>query len=64
MSEHELKCCPFCGSEDICIDPVEGATARVYTAWCNNCQAEGPVDDSETEACDGWNMRHALKGVS
>lgn len=58
------KCCPFCKSECLDMQPVEdlglvrGAhlwqLARVY---CMTCSAGGPQKDTEEEAILAWNER-------
>ena len=49
-----LKRCPFCGSEEICVDEI----GRGYL-WltCEHCDCSGPVGTNPKEARALWNRR-------
>ena len=54
----ELKPCPFCG-EDYVSQVFNGSDQYVSSFWvmCGNCDAEGPVADTEDGAVEKWNNR-------
>lgn len=59
---NELKPCPFCASNRICIDnwPVAdpgGNSHMEHRVVCGNCSAAGPNDVSEAKAIEMWNLR-------
>jgi Lar family restriction alleviation protein len=52
----KLEPCPFCGSSDIRIFETGGGS-RAY-AFCDGCDAEGPLGWGDTdEAIRLWNTR-------
>jgi hypothetical protein len=53
MANNELKPCPFCGSDNIILNPY--GDESVY--FCENCQAEGPAG-IVPEAQRLWNNRY------
>lgn len=45
-----VKCCPFCGTNDVSIND--------YTAvFCTQCAAIGPTATTEYDAVTKWNNR-------
>lgn len=53
-----LRECPFCGSTDFDVGPHETRDgAQYFAVHCDPCAAEGPRDQSETEARRLWNCR-------
>jgi Lar family restriction alleviation protein len=57
MRTEELKCCPFCNSNDIAVH--EHFTVGGYMVMCHNCTAEGPLHDTRELASEWWNRRAA-----
>lgn len=62
-NQKKIKCCPFCGSEDVELTSIGGAKS-IYQSWiyCKKCNAEGPTKsnlliDSKEEAIEAWNRR-------
>jgi Lar family restriction alleviation protein len=53
----ELRPCPFCGNKDNAV-PV---FANVIAVRCGNddCEAEGPIAESDAQAITAWNTRAA-----
>jgi len=51
----ELKPCPFCGSETICMDEVDRHLP--FNAYCFDCSADGPMASTKKEAIAWWNTR-------
>lgn len=51
MAEHELKPCPFCGSENI------NDTTLTEVMVCPDCATSGPDCDTPKEAVKNWNAR-------
>lgn len=53
----ELKPCPFCGSAEGRLNPVENHEG---TWWvdCENCFCEGPWSKTKEYAIAAWNTRH------
>ena len=56
----ELKPCPFdtCRNNDIEIvcEQISLSTYK-YFAYCHECGARGPREDSKQQAIDAWNRR-------
>lgn len=56
----ELKPCPFksCGNKDILVllDQT-GIGSYMHFAYCTECGARGPREDTEQAAIDAWNKR-------
>lgn len=54
-----LDDCPFCGGQNALVQRMrftgEGQIQIMYTVYCPDCQAHGPLAESEDEAADGWN---------
>lgn len=63
MSE-ELKACPFCGDAHKLVATVtDEVSALVLNNWvsCENCNSEGPVKATRSEAITAWNTRAGEK---
>ncbi|MCH4024115.1 MAG: hypothetical protein LKH33_06680 [Acetobacter sp.] len=54
MSE-ELKSCPTCGGAEIGIRPGEFFGHDGFECFCWKCGEEGPLEDTEKLAREGWN---------
>jgi len=54
----KLEQCPFCG-ESYAINVLDASDQYVSSFWvtCGNCDAEGPVADTEDDAVEKWNKR-------
>lgn len=55
-----LNDCPFCGGRNALVQRVRftrGQVQIMYTVYCPDCQAHGPLAESEDAAADGWNGR-------
>jgi Lar family restriction alleviation protein len=59
--KEEMKPCPFCGNDSLCLDGVEKAAnfADQPRVECCQCHASGPIIDNGTfeEAVEAWNKR-------
>lgn len=59
----DLKPCPFCGSERVCVaaEGESGADARglslPYQARCQSCGAQATARFQRSLAIDAWNQR-------
>lgn len=59
MRAYDVNECPFCGSGDLCIQPVldrvpedrEGTTVK-----CRNCRLTGPIMPDAQKAVYAWNQ--------
>ena len=51
----ELKPCPFCKSEDVYL--VSETEIEYNWVYCKNCEAAGPMKETEEEAIEAWNRR-------
>lgn len=62
MSE-ELKSCPFCGDAHKLIATVNDPRELLLNNWvsCENCNSEGPVKATRSEAITAWNTRAGEK---
>ena len=56
MSDEELKPCPFCGNEDLSVEPVR-MTKPIWYVYCGGCFVDGPEAESEASAKAAWNTR-------
>lgn len=54
MSE-ELKSCPTCGGTIIGTRPSEFFGYHGFECFCQKCGEEGPLEDTEELAREGWN---------
>lgn len=56
-----LDHCPFCGGQDALVQRVRftrgGKVQIMYTVYCPDCRAHGPLEESEDAAADGWNEK-------
>lgn len=54
-----LDNCQFCGGRNALVQRMRftrgGQTQIMYTVYCPDCQAHGPLAESEDAAADGWN---------
>lgn len=54
-----LDHCPFCGGRKALVQRMRftrgGQIQIMYTVYCPDCQAHGPLVESEDAAADGWN---------
>ena len=54
-----LDHCPFCGCRKALVQRMRftrgGQIQIMYTVYCPDCQAHGPLEESEDAAADGWN---------
>lgn len=54
-----LDHCPFCGGRKALVQRTRftrgGQIQIMYTVYCPDCQAHGPLKDTEDAAADGWN---------
>ena len=55
-----VQACPFCKSEELSMCKL--SRGKGYTMHCNDCGANGSVEDTEQEAIDAWN-NCAMKGA-
>lgn len=51
-----IEPCPFCQHDDVEIDEIR---IGQFSVDCPECEAIGPIKDSEMEAIDAWNKRSA-----
>ena len=47
-----MRQCPYCGSEDLGMIDILGAS---YAVGCRNCGMTGPQSDSKDGALSSWN---------
>lgn len=56
-----LDDCPFCGGQDVLVQRMRftrgGQIQIMYTVYCPDCRAHGPLEESEDAAADGWNEK-------
>ena len=55
-----LDDCPFCGGQDVSVQRmrfIRGQTQIMYTVYCPDCRAHGPLEETEDAAADGWNEK-------
>lgn len=56
-----LDDCPFCGCQDALVQRMrftrEGQIQIMYTVYCPDCRAHGPLEESEDAAVDDWNEK-------
>ncbi len=56
-----LDHCPFCGDQDVLVQRMRftmgGQMQIMYTVYCPDCRAHGPLEESEDAAADGWNEK-------
>lgn len=56
-----LDHCPFCGGQDALVQRVRftrgGKVQIMYTVYCPDCRAHGPLEESDDAAADGWNEK-------
>ena len=67
IDEFDLKCCPFCGSDDVHLlgsygeDDIDffnqECNDNVFHVMCNNCRADTNYFDTEDAAANAWNRR-------
>lgn len=54
-----LDDCPFCGGQDVLVQRMRftrgGQIQIMYTVYCPDCRAHGPLEETEDAAADGWN---------
>lgn len=57
LTEEELKCCPFCGSDEVIV-----CRTNPYACWirCSECGADAEHGETRIEAFANWNRR--IKG--
>ena len=49
--------CPFCGSDDSCIDSSVDVSVHVH---CNSCYSRCPLEWTVADAIQHWNQRKPL----
>lgn len=68
MRPENLRCCPFCGSEDVKDQAKRQGDARVVFIQCRRCNAKSgavrslagePYDATVAIAAERWNRRAA-----
>lgn len=53
-----LRPCPFCGSRDAFISNVSADEHHAFFAVaCAKCEADGPIERTESGAALAWNAR-------
>ena len=58
MDMHELKPCPFCGSQPITFNTGNAYPEIYYRVICpNNCCMQSKLYDSLADAIEAWNRR-------
>lgn len=58
MSGTELKSCPYCGGDDICIEEQEEYHSHGrFFLYCGDCYASGPLRKDSKKAIEAWNRR-------
>lgn len=64
LKAEKLKCCPFCGSDEVEIDTVSNelwlsnVTQINYFVHCLNCGASGRDEVKKGKAVKAWNGRY------
>lgn len=53
----KLKLCPFCGNYEVNVVSVSGEWFAAQV-WCDKCEMNGPIGDTEEEAVLLWNKRY------
>ena len=59
MTEPELAPCPFCGCSNVVLMDGENQQVGLYCVECFDCEACGPLAQTEEEAARHWNQRTA-----
>ena len=61
VPKRRLDDCPFCGGQDALVQLMRftrgGQIQIMYTVYCPDCRAHGPLEESEDAAADGWNEK-------
>lgn len=56
----KTKPCWFCGSDNTdCLEIDYHLLSSEYYCYCDNCEAQGPMADTEKAAIRRWNEPHA-----
>ena len=58
-ADAELKNCPFCGNDHLCIEVKDGNCCVICDYGDNGCGACGGNRGSISEAIEAWNRRCA-----
>jgi Lar family restriction alleviation protein len=56
----KLKPCPFCGGGEAYVFPSHheaGNSNKHFWMICSDCEADGPLAESESKARELWNKR-------
>lgn len=53
----ELKPCPFCGTDDVCLGATESRAYKEFYIYCTKCCVEGPHAPTPDKADENWNKR-------
>lgn len=58
MPSPELKPCPFCGGNAVCVDrTIPDKTKPRFSILCDSCKAATRWIDTEENAIAAWNRR-------
>lgn len=61
MSKTKLKCCPFCGCEEVFHADMPTRRRRAYKIICSHCGAMTGRKKTEEEAIAAWERRYDMK---
>lgn len=54
--------CPFCQSLDLRVEHIGDEAQPFFLVTCRNCEADGPIKNTEAEALEAWNTRPVTDG--
>jgi hypothetical protein len=55
MSDKVFEPCPFCESENVCLEADHNYYGSDWWVTCDDCGCRGPKRDTAEQATDAWN---------